>query len=338
MERGLSSSRSEPAPGPAFARPIVVSSACLELEACRWDGGRITFDFIAALQEHTDLVSVCPEVEIGLGTPRDPVRLVRSKDGPRLVQPASGSDMTDRMDGFATSFLDRWGHADGFVLKARSPSCGTTGVKIYDGAGASSVSSHGPGRFAAAVLEAREDAAIEDEGRLRNHTIREHFLTKLYAMAAFREVERAGSARALVAFQSRHKLTLMAYDQTAMRELGRICANPGRRPAADVIADYRPVLARAFRAAPGHPAVINVLEHAWGYLSDRLSDRETAFYRDQLGRYRERRIPLSGVAALLEGWALRFGVEYLLQQAFFRPFPEGFLSVSDSGKGRLRRG
>jgi uncharacterized protein YbgA (DUF1722 family)/uncharacterized protein YbbK (DUF523 family) len=316
----------------------VVSSACLELEACRWDGGRITFDFVDALQTHTELVSVCPEVEIGLGTPRDPVRLVRSKEGARLVQPASGSDLTESMDGFAASFLERWGHADGFVLKARSPSCGTTGVKIYDGAGKSSVSSHGPGRFAAAVLEARPDAAIEDEGRLRNHSIREHFLTKLYAMAAFREVERAATAGALVAFQARHKLTLMAYNQTAMRELGRICANPERRPAADVIADYRGELARAFRVAPRHPAVINVLEHAWGYVSDRVSGRESAFYRDQLRRYREGRIPLSGVTALLEGWAVRFGVDYLLQQAFFRPFPDGFLSVSDSGKGRLRRG
>ncbi len=320
-----------------FPTPRVVASACLEFEACRYNGQRIPFDFLKILAAHAELIPVCPEVEIGLGTPREPVRLVGTAERARLHQPATDRDLTEDMQTFSSRYLAARPDVDGFILKNRSPSCGTTGVKIYDRPDAPSVRAHGPGLFAAAVLGARPDAAVEDEGRLRNYRIREHFLTKLFALARLREVERAGTMRALVAFHTRYKLVLMAYHQTAMRELGRICANPQRLPAPQVIAAYGAELGRALGQAPRYTAVINVLEHAWGYVSKLLDHRERAFYRRQLEAYRVARIPVSGVTSLIQAWAVRFEIDYLLGQAFFMPFPEALSSVSDSGKGRLER-
>ncbi|MDH3735293.1 MAG: DUF523 and DUF1722 domain-containing protein [Gemmatimonadota bacterium] len=318
------------------ARPIVVASACLEFDACRYNGERIPFDFLAELLEHVDVVRTCPEVEIGLGTPRDPIRLVRASRGPRLVQPSTGTDVTVKMKKFSKAFLaDR--SIDGFILKSRSPSCGTGGVKIYDEADRPSVMTHGPGLFADAVLQSFPDAAIEDEGRLRNYRIREHFLTKLFALSELRRVAAAGRIAGLVDFHSRYKLILMAYNQTAMRELGRVVANPSRRPFPELISDYRAGLTRAFQRVPGTGAVVNALEHAWGYVSDRLAASERAYYRRQVERYRTGRMPVSAPLAVIETSLHRFDVEYLLGQALFHPYPDALRSVADSGKGRSRK-
>ena len=310
--------------------PIVVVSGCLEFEACRYNGQRIPFDFIGELGRHARLVPVCPEVEIGLGTPRAPIRLVRGGSGPRLVQPESGLDVTGRMTAFSTGFLeDRT--VDGFVLKSRSPSCGPSGVKVYDGPDVGSVSTH------AAIQGTFPRAALEDEGRLRNFQIREHFLTKLWAVARLRAAVARGRMSALVEFHTRYKLVLMGYNQTAMRELGRVVANQERRGFPEVAEAYAEGLERALHRAPSASSMVNVLEHAWGYVTDRLGPEERAYYRRQLERYRAGRLPISAPAALVETAAIRFGVDYLLGQFFFDPFPEGMRSVADSGKGRSRR-
>lgn len=322
--------------GPAFLPPRIVTSACLEFEACRYNGQRIPFDFLGALSEHAELEPVCPEVEIGLGVPREPVRLVRGVDGPALVQPDTGRDLTSAMRDFSASFLSGR-DPDGFILKGRSPTCGTAGVKVYDGARESSAHAHGPGLFAGAVRARLPHTATEEEGRLRNYRIREHFLTRVFASARLRQVERAGTMRALVDFHTGYKLVLMAYDQTAMRALGRVVANPGRRPVAEAAAAYREGFGHALREPPRYTAVVNVLEHAWGYVADELDVSERRYYRAQLERYRSGRVPLGAITSLLWSWALRFDRDYLLGQAFFRPYPEALMSVSDSGKGRVRR-
>lgn len=315
-------------------KPIVVTSACLETQACRYNGQRIPFDFLTELDGHVDLKPVCPEVEIGLGTPRAPIRLVRGVGGPALVQPTTGLDVTDSMAEFSKGFL-AGRRVDGFILKNRSPSCGTNGVKIYDSADTSSAHQHGPGAFAADVLRRHPNAAIEDEGRLRNYRIREHFLTKLFALAALRRVETEGRMSSLVAFHSRYKLTLMAYNQAAMRELGRTVANGGLA-FQEVIDTYRTGLARAFQKVPTVGAVVNTIEHAWGYVSDRLSAPERAYYRRQLDRYRAGRVPVSAVLAIIETSVARFDIDYLIGQAFFHPYPDDLRSVADSGKGRAK--
>ncbi|MDW8141581.1 MAG: DUF523 domain-containing protein, partial [Candidatus Bipolaricaulota bacterium] len=98
-------------------RPRIVVSQCLGLEHCRYDGSIIPEPIVTALQKYVELIAICPEVEIGLGTPRPPVRLVRLDGRPRLLQPATGRDLTEAMKGFAISFLNALPPVDGFILK-----------------------------------------------------------------------------------------------------------------------------------------------------------------------------------------------------------------------------
>ena len=322
-----------------FPKPRVLFSRCLTFEACRYNGQIIASEAVEQFKPLFENITVCPEAEIGLGIPREPIRIVREKGGFRLQQPATGRDVSDKMRDFGRRFLDALGPVDGFVLKGRSPSCGLTDVKVFAG---TSKGSPLPGRtagfFGQAVLERFPDIAVEDEGRLTNFVLREHFLTRVYATARFRLVLAEGSKRSaagrLVRFHAENKLLLMGYNQTKMRELGRLVANPEKQPAGEVLRAYGRLLGQALARPPRHASAVNVLEHGYGYFKDRLTSREKTFFRNQLDSYRNRRVPLSVPQSIIRAWVERFDETYLAEQTFFRPYPEELALISDSGKGR----
>jgi len=172
-----------------FPIPVVVVSKCLGFAACRYDGEVVEDGFVARLDRHARLVTVCPEVEIGLGVPRDKIRLVGAGADQRLVQPATGRDLTDAMRTFAAGFLGRLGeHAvDGFVLKSRSPSCGVRDGKVFVDWETEAALDLGPGVFTRTVAEVWPGVPIEDEKRLSDRSVRIDFLTRLYDRARLRE-------------------------------------------------------------------------------------------------------------------------------------------------------
>lgn len=318
----------------AWPKPRVVVSKCLGFDACRYNGQVIDDPFVRQLRDYVSYVPVCAEVEIGLGVPRAPVRIVERAGALHLLQPATGLDHTERMVAFAVRYLDGLGEVDGFLLKSRSPSCGLKDTKVYGEGGQIPITGKAAGFFGGAVLERYGHLAVEDEGRLTNYTLREHFLTRLYTWANWRAVRATGQMSALVAFQARNKLLLMAYNQTRMRALGRIVANPAKLPIEAVLAAYGAELAAALAAPPRRGASINVLMHAFGYFHE-LSAPEKAYLLDTLERYREERVPLSVPLGVIRAWVVRFGQDYLAQQTFFEPYPEELITVTDSGKGRI---
>ncbi len=319
-----------------FPRPRVLVSRCLGFEACRWNGVVIDDPFVRRLMRHADFVPVCPEKEIGLPVPRDPVRVVRDgSGGRRLFQPATGRDLTDEMRRFSGAFLAALGPVDGAILKSRSPSCGVKDTKVYaSGLAKAGVCGHEAGFFGAAVTENLPGLPVEDEGRLLNFTLREHFFTRLFLHARLRALRENPTMRALDDFQARHKLLLMACSQRAARALGRIAANPDRRPAAEVVEAYARALPAAFERPARFGAHINVLQHAMGYFSGALTAGEKAHFLDRLEEYRAGRLPLSACQTLLGSWIERFGQPYLGRQAYFSPYPPDLVEITDSGKGR----
>lgn len=321
----------------SFARPRVVVSRCLGFEACRYNGQMIPDDFADRLSRFVDFLPVCPEVEIGLGTPRDPIRLQSTTSDLarlRLVQTSTSRDLSSLMNGFSEKFLSSLDAVDGFILKASSPSCAVKDAKRFSEAPDSPALGRGPGMFAQAVLTRFPSLPIEDEGRLRNLAIREHFLTRLFLQAAFREFRRTPSRAGLVRWQSRLKLLLMAHSQPLMRRLGRIVSELKGRRIEEAAAEFAEVLSQALSHRPRAGTHINVLQHAFGYVSQRLAGRERRYFLDALEQFRDGRIPLSTPAGILRAWLLRFEVDYLLEQVYFQPFPEELIDLSDSGRGR----
>ncbi len=317
----------------AFATPHVVLSACIDIAQCRYDGQRIADRFIDRLMPFVKVTPVCPEVAIGLGIPRPTVRLVDEAGQTRLVQPATGRDLTDEMRGFAGDFLGGLGGVDGFILKSGSPSCGTGQVKVYAGL------EHAPGVrkeagiFAREVLRRFNGLAVEDEGRLRNYPIRHHFLTRLFALADLRRLGRDPSMHAISDFQRRYKHLLMIYDEPAMRTLGRIAANAEALAPAEVYARYAAPFRQALVDIPGRDVHLNALMHMYGHFKTRLPKAERDAFLDMLVEFRHFHLPLHALLAVLRTWCARFEYAYLADQVYLEPYPHELVAMRDSGKG-----
>ena len=150
-----------------FSRPRIVVSKCIEFDRCRYNGEMVPSEFVRRLMDYADFIPVCMEVEIGLGVPRDPIRVVQVGDALRLVQPSTGKDVTELASSFSSSYLDGLPEVDGFLLKSRSPSCGIKDVKVYPmGEKVASLTAKESGFFGREVMLRFRDLAIEDEARL----------------------------------------------------------------------------------------------------------------------------------------------------------------------------
>jgi uncharacterized protein YbgA (DUF1722 family)/uncharacterized protein YbbK (DUF523 family) len=322
-------------PNEEFPRPRIVLSRCIDHDPVRYNGQMIPDDFVRGLRPYVDFVLVCPEVAIGLGVPRDTLRLVEVAGDVRMLQPATGRDVTEEMRAFVKGFLDDVGDVDGFILKSGSPSSGYRDVKVYRTIdGPAKLTGKAGGMFGGEVTRRFGHLAVEDEGRLRNMNIREHWLTKAYTIARFREMGEGGSMKDLVRFQAEHKFLLMAYNQKELREMGRVVANHEKRPLDAVLGDYWEHLCSALAKAPRYTSNINVLMHSMGYFKGSLSGEEKAHFLDVLEDYREGNVPLVVPQSLLRSWALRFGEDYILSQRFFEPFPADLMRGSKKGRGR----
>jgi len=317
-----------------FPKPKVVVSKCIEFEACRYNGMLIASPIVNTLKDYVEFITVCPEVEIGLGIPREAVRLVQEDDKIKLKRSMSGDDHTEAMHEFSKNFLDSLTDVNGFILKSRSPSCGLKQVKLYNKIGkVQAISSKSTGLFGQAVLDMFEGLAIEDEGRLTNLHIREHFLTKLFTLTKFQLLEM--NMKELVKFHTDNKYLFMAYDQTKMRSAGRIVANHDKLPIEKVFEKYKEILYKMFSKNSRITSNINVLMHIFGYFSKQLTSPEKAHFLDQLEIYRNKQIPLVVLTAILQSWVQRFEQEYLQGQTYFQPFPRELMHITDSGKGRI---
>lgn len=317
-----------------FGRPVVVVSQCLEFEPVRYNGQMIPDPTVRRLNRYVDFRPVCPEVAIGLGVPRDPVRLVGTGQHKRMIQPTMGLDVTEPMVDYAQAFLASLPVVDGFILKFKSPSCGLKEVKLYANAEKGPGLGKGSGLFAEAVLSMFPELPVEDEGRLRNFQIREQFFTRLFAVTGMREVVAAGSMKSLIRFHAENKYLLLAWNQKALRELGPIVANHRKRPVDEVMGTYASRFRTALDRTPSKGAHINVMTHCFGYVSDQLAISEKAFFMDTLTAFQNDKVPLSVPLHIMRAWIIRFNVAYLKNQRYFQPYPEGLVEISDSGKGR----
>lgn len=305
-----------------FSKPIVVVSQCITFKPVRWDGQIIASGVVESLKPYVTFVPVCPEVGIGLGIPRDPLRIVLVNGEKRLLQPATRLDFTDKMRKFSESFLDSLDTVDGFILKSGSPSSGFKNVKVYPSIEKVPSTGKSAGFFGEAVLQKFPNLAIEDERRLLNPRIRDHFLTKLFTLASFREVKKSGKVRDLIKFQSDNKYLLTAYNQKELRMLGKEAANQEHKAFDETIKNYETHLDYALARTPSVGANINVMLKIMGYFSHQLSKDEKAFFLASLEKYKMGRLPLSANLNILKAWIVLFKQDYLSNQTVLEPYPE----------------
>jgi uncharacterized protein YbgA (DUF1722 family) len=168
---------------------------------------------------------------------------------------------------------------------------------------------------------------MEDEGRLRNFNIREHFLTKIYALASFREVRNSGDVSDLIRFQEVNKFLLTAHSQKETQILGKIAANHDGLDFEKQAGLYGEHLANALKRPPRTPSKANVLMHLLGFFKDQLTIQEKEHFLGSIRKYKDRKVPFSGPLTMLQSWAVRHGQDYVKNQTIFEPFPEELIEL-----------
>lgn len=306
-----------------FVKPVIVMSACLDGDRVRYNGEILHNELVEKLKNFVDIMKVCPEIGIGLGVPRDPIKIYQTEAGYRIYQTKTGLDFTEKMKDFSSRFLDGLKDVDGFILKGKSPSCGTSGTKIYRDKNAKDILRMGMGLFAQYVKEKFPLKPAEDELRLKNDEIRHHFLTKVFAFAQMRNLEKnPQSISQLIEFHTKCKYLLMLYNQSKMIQLGKIVAGYKKGNIERIVSDYAVIFYTAFERKPGIKKQINVIQHIYGYFSHRLNPAEKRHFLSLLKKYQSKKIPLITLLELLKSFAFRFDVKYLMAQRYFSPYPD----------------
>jgi len=308
-------------------KPRVLVSACIEHDHCRYDSSMISSETVSKLKGYVDFITVCPEMAIGLPSPRESLRLI-SDGGIKLVSSVKGIDHTDKMIDLANKYIDK--DYDGIILKAKSPSCGLRQVKVYKGIGkVNTIPVKEQGIFASIIEKNYQLIPIETERRLSNYQIRENFYISLFTLSNFKIV---GNMKELVDFHSRYKYLLMSYSVAKLKILGNIVANHDKLDFEILRNNYLTELIGLLKMTPTQKRRIDTLTHIYGYFKKRINQKEKVFYFDALDNYLNKQIPFSNLVQILHSWAIRFEDEYLLKQAIFSPYPKGLRSVIDSGK------
>lgn len=298
-------------------------SACLLGKPVRHDGGHKHSRFCTGvLNRYFDFHSVCPELEAGLGVPRPTIHLRQFDTGLRLTESRGETDHTDTMRRWIEATLPELGNLRGYILMAKSPSCGMERIKIHNEEGRV-IARDGRGLFAESLMQAYPLLPVEEEGRLNDSHLRENFIERVYAYDDWKRMEAEGITRnSLVAFHTRHKFQLMAHSEPTYRELGRLVADQ-KSDAVEVVARrYIEAFMGAMTRHIRRGSHANVMQHMMGFLRDALSESDRAVISEQIAAYQREEVPLVVPMSLLRMAQRRQPVAYLANQDYLAPYPE----------------
>ena len=298
-------------------------STCLLGENVRWNGGHSRDRYLTdILGQYVEYVPVCPEVECGMGVPRETLRLVGHPDNPNLVTSKTNIDHTHRMTEWARKRVEELEKENlcGFVFKKNSPSSGLFRVPVKNFKGMPQ--KKGQGIFARVFTENFPLVPVEEEGRLHDAKLRETFIEQIFTLMRWRETlsKKKGMGN-LVDFHTRHKLLMMSHSPNNSRMMGKLVAEGKAFAMKDLYAQYETLLMEALRLKTTLKKNVNVLQHMMGYFKKQLSGDEKQELLETIDRYREGYIPLIVPLTLIKHYVRKYDQPYLKQQVYLNPHP-----------------
>ena len=299
-------------------------SRCLLGEEVRFDGGHKRDNFLTEVfGRYVEWVPVCPEVEAGLGTPREAMRLVGDPRHPRLVTIKSGTDHTKAVERVTAHRIQELEELDlsGYVFKKDSPSCGMERVRIYNEHGMPG--RNGVGMFARAFIEQFPLIPVKEEGRLCDPALRENFIERVFCYRRWRDLVQSGVTRqALVRFHTIHKYLLLAHHPQLYQALGRLVGQVHQHRPKELAQRYGELFMKALAVKATVRKHVNVLQHILGYFKDRLRAQEKAELLGVIGDYHRGLTPLVVPLTLIKHYVRIIDVSYIHDQVYLNPHPK----------------
>ncbi len=298
-------------------------SSCLLGNNVRYDGSHTQDRYLTdTLSHYVEYFPVCPEVECGLGTPREFMHLVGSPDAPRLVTGKTGKDYTDQMLSWARKRVVELEREKlcGFIFKKNSPSSGMERVKVYAAKGAPV--RKGIGMFARVFMEHFPLLPVEEEGRLHDVDLRENFIERIFTLERWRELldEKMNRAQ-IIDFHTRHKLLILSHSQKHYRLMGQLVAHVKDVSLKDFYTRYESLLMEGLSLTATPKKHVNVLQHMMGYFKKLLSPDEKQELLEIIKRYSGGLVPLIVPLTLINHYVRKFDQPYLKEQFYLNPHP-----------------
>lgn len=298
-------------------------SACLLGEQVRWNGGHARDRYLTdILGQYVEYVPVCPEVECGMGVPRETLRLVGDPDNPNLVTSKTNIDHTSRMLDWAQKRARELEKENlcGFVFKKNSPSSGLYRVPVKNFKGMPQ--KKGQGIFARVFTGNFPLIPVEEEGRLHDAKLRETFIEQVFTLMRWREtLSKKKSMGNLVDFHTRHKLLIMSHSPKHSQMMGKLVAEGKSLVIADLFVQYETLLIEALRLKTTLKKNINVIQHIMGYFKKQLSPDEKQELIEIIDQYKKEYVPLVVPVTLLNHYVRKYEQSYLAQQVYLNPHP-----------------
>jgi len=302
---------------------LVGVSSCLLGQEVRFDGGHKRDSYITGtLSDYFDFVPFCPEAGVGLGIPRQPIRLVRQGEQIRAVGTRTPElDPTDDLAAFARRTMHQLGDISGYILKNASPSCGMERVKVYNEKGMPE--RIGVGIYAGVLLESLPLLPVEEEGRLGDAVLRENFVERVFVYHRWQQLTRSGlTAHKLVQFHADHKYLIMAHSQEGYRQLGRMVAEAGKEELEHLADAYVAILMATLKRPVKPRQHVNVLQHLLGYLKQHIDKLDREEMVETIEQYRQGVVPLIVPITLIRHHFRRYPDPYVMRQYYLSPHPK----------------
>jgi uncharacterized protein YbgA (DUF1722 family)/uncharacterized protein YbbK (DUF523 family) len=293
-------------------------------EEVRYDGGHKRDRFLTdVLGRYVEWVPICPEVEAGLGAPREAMRLVGNPQHPRLVTIKSGIDRTRALETMTSNRIDELKELDlsGYVFKKGSPSCGIERVRLYNEHGMAG--RNGVGLFARAFMKQFPLTPVEEEGRLCDSRLRENFIERIFCYRRWQDlVQRGVTRQALVQFHTIHKYLLMAHHPQQYEVLGRLVGQAHQYRSKELAHRYGELFMNTLAVKATVRKHVNVLHHIIGHFKKRLSAHEKAELLRVISDFHQGLTPLIVPLTLIKHYVQIFDVNYIRDQVYLNPHPK----------------
>lgn len=315
-----------------MTRPRIVISKCIEFDNCRWNGEIIKDEFVNHLKPYVEFIPVCPEVEAGLGVPREPVDIILIDGEPRLIQKESGEDLTRPLKGISIILLRSINRIDGFILKSKSPSCGIRDARVFSDIKKKKPPIRGTGIFAREVLKRYPHILVEDEKRLKKFRIRENFLTRVFTISRFNEVKKTYIPETIRQFHSQHRQLISSYSRKILKDMDETIAQLNdislnySRQKKDVVMRYEQQLIKAISCNRRKRTVIDIIYRNLQKYSPNIPSKQVERILTSVERYKKEETPLSVLLELMRPYTEKNKGLYEATDAFFYPFPIELLS------------
>lgn len=300
--------------------PVGISS-CLLGEQVRFDGGHKNNSYIVqTLGQYFDFRPFCPEVSIGLGIPREPIRLVEQSGEIRCI---GTKDTTLDVTAKLTECADEqrsWQHSlCGYILKKDSPSCGMERVKVYRN---DQPQKSGVGLYAQQMMRNFPHLPVEEEGRLGDPVLRENFIQRVFIFQRWKRLlSQEAGVSAITEFHARHKLTLMSHDQNHYRRLGQMVSTISQWEINEFCRRYLTSLMPILKIPATRKNHVNVLQHIQGYLKRDLDKEDKKELNETIEQYRKGLLPLIVPITLFRHHFRKCPNEYIENSYYMNPHP-----------------